>query len=109
MMPGPMDPINIYSELGGNSSVIIPFRNPTERQVVVDVIMKERLLSRSGEIFIVTFVIYNIVVFTKSVNSNFWRFDGSHNSEYPWLFTVLRPEPRWRVVSRHFRKTTFEL
>ena len=58
MMPGPMDPINIYSELGGNSSVIIPFRNPTERQVVVDVIMKERLLSRSGEIFIVTFVLY---------------------------------------------------
>ena len=54
-----MDPINIYSELGGNSSVIIPFRNPTERQVVVDVIMKERLLSRSGEIFIVTFGIYN--------------------------------------------------
>ena len=59
MMPGPMDPINIYSELGGNSSVIIPFRNPTERQVVVDIIMKERLLSRSGEIFIVTFVTFN--------------------------------------------------
>jgi len=59
MMPGPMDPINIYSELGGNSSVIIPFRNPTERQVVIDVIMKERLLSRSGEIFIVTFVTFN--------------------------------------------------
>ena len=53
--------INIYSGLGGNSSVIIPFRNPTERQVVIDVIMKERLLSRSGEIFIVTFVIYIIL------------------------------------------------
>ena len=25
---------------------------------------------------------------------------GSRNSEYPWLFTVLRPEPRWRLVSR---------
>ena len=56
---GPVDPINIYSELCGNSSVIIPFRSPTEKQVVVDVIMKERLLSRSGEIFIVTFAIFN--------------------------------------------------
>ena len=56
----PIDPIDIYSELGGNSSVIIPFTNPTERQVVVDVIVKERLLWRSGESFIVSFVIYNI-------------------------------------------------
>ena len=59
--------------------------------------------------FLVTVVMYNIVVFTKSVNSNFWSLIGSRNSEYPWLFTVLRPEPRWRVVSRHFRKTKFEL
>lgn len=44
-----MDPIDIYSQLGGNSSVIIPFKNPTDRQVIVDVIMKERLLSRSGK------------------------------------------------------------
>ena len=49
MMPGPVDPINIYSQLGSNSSVIIPFKNPTERQVMVDVVMKERLLSRSGK------------------------------------------------------------
>ena len=49
MMPGAVDPINIYSQLGGNSSVIIPFKNPTDRQVIVDVIMKERLLSRSGK------------------------------------------------------------
>lgn len=51
MMPGPVDPINIYSQLGGNSSVIIPFKNPTDRQVIVDVVMKERLLSRSGSLF----------------------------------------------------------
>jgi len=50
MMPGPVDPINIYSQLGGNSSVIIPFKNPTDRQVIVDVVMKERLLSRSGKL-----------------------------------------------------------
>ena len=49
MVPGPVDPINVYSQLGGNSSLIIPFRNPTDRQVTVDVIMKERLLSRSGK------------------------------------------------------------
>ena len=38
-----------------------------------------------------------------------WQFSlvliGSRNSECPWLFTVLRPEPRWRLVSRQFRKT----
>ena len=33
---------------------------------------------------------------------------GSRNSEYPWLFTVLRPKPRWRLVSRRSRKTKFE-
>ena len=33
---------------------------------------------------------------------------GSCNSEDHWVFTVLRPEPRWRLVSRHFRKTKFE-
>ena len=33
---------------------------------------------------------------------------GSHNSEYPLLFTILRPEPRWRLFQRHFRKTKFE-
>lgn len=49
MMPGPVDPVNIYSQLGGNSSVIIPFENPTERQVIVDVVMKEQLPSRSGK------------------------------------------------------------
>ena len=41
-----------------------------------------------------------------------WQFSlvliGSRNSECPWLFTVLRPEPRWRLVSRHFWKTKFE-
>ena len=49
MMPGPVEPIEIFSQLGENSSVIIPFRNPTDQEVTVDVVMKERLLSRSGE------------------------------------------------------------
>ena len=32
------------------------------------------------------------------------RFDLiARYSEYPWLFTVLRQEPRWRLVSTHFR------
>ena len=35
-----------------------------------------------------------------------WHFSriliGSRNSVYPWLFTVLRPEPRWHLASRHF-------
>ena len=46
-----------------------------------------------------------VLVFTKSVNSNFRArvLIGSPNSEYPWPFIVLRPEPRWRLVSRHFR------
>ena len=33
------------------------------------------------------------------------RFDLiARNSEYPWLFTVLPQEPRWRLVSTHFRQ-----
>ena len=46
-----------------------------------------------------------VLVFTKSVNSNFRArvLIGSRNSEYTWPFTVLRPEPRWRLVSRHFQ------
>ena len=34
-------------------------------------------------------------------------FIGSCNSEYPWLLTVLRPQPKWRLISRHFWKTKF--
>ena len=34
-------------------------------------------------------------------------FIGSRNSEYPWLLTVLRPQPRWRLISRHVWKTKF--
>ena len=34
-------------------------------------------------------------------------FIGSRNSEYPWLLTVLRPQPKWRLISRHFWKTKF--
>ena len=34
-------------------------------------------------------------------------FIGSRNSEYPWLLTVLRPQPRWRLISRYFWKTKF--
>ena len=33
---------------------------------------------------------------------------GTSNWEYPWLFTVLRPGPRWRLALRYFRKTKFE-
>ena len=45
---GPAESINSYSELDGNSSVILPFRNPTDHEVAVDVILKERTMSRSG-------------------------------------------------------------
>ena len=34
-------------------------------------------------------------------------FIGSRNSEYPWLLTVLRSQPKWRLISRHFWKTRF--
>ena len=33
---------------------------------------------------------------------------GYCNLEYPWLFTVLQPKPRWHLISRNFRKTKFE-
>ena len=108
MMPGPVDPINIYSQLGGNSSVIIPFRNPTDRQVIVDVIMKERLLSRSGKFIVwthicfcllavvfeflvrqgvaVKFVIHNLTGHGALSVSKKIIFQGiSHSSDFAWL------------------------
>ena len=52
---------------------------------------------------------YSFLVFTKSVNSNFSAFWlASVNSEYPWLFTVLRPMLRLRLVSRNYQKRKFE-
>ena len=52
--------------------------------------------------------LYSSLVFTKSVNSNYRAFWlAPVTRDIPWLFTVLRPEPRWRLVSRHFRKTKF--
>ena len=52
---------------------------------------------------------YSFLVFTKSVNSNFSAFWlASVNLEYPWLFTVLRPTLRLRLVSRNYQKTKFE-
>ena len=44
---------------------------------------------------------YIVLVFTKSVDSNFLRvLIGSRNLEYPWIFTVLRTES----FRRKFRK-----
>ena len=51
-------------------------------------------------------VAYNIYQISEQQSSRI--LIGSRNSDYPWLFTVLLPEPRWRLVSRHFRKTKFE-
>ena len=40
------------------------------------------------------------------MDSNFWRIlIGSRNSEYPWLFTVLRTE---RKTARRFAKVSEE-
>ena len=47
---------------------------------------------------------YPVLVFTKSVNSNFCAFGLAPVTLYPWLFTVLQPEPKWHLVSRHVRK-----
>ena len=49
---------------------------------------------------------YFFLVFTKSVDSKFSRvLIGSRNSEYPWLFTVLRTE---RKIARRFAKVLEE-
>ena len=48
---------------------------------------------------------YFMLVFTKSVDSNFRVLIGSRNSEYPWIFTVLRTE---RKMARRFAKVSEE-
>lgn len=37
--PTPVDPVSVSAILGSNTSLIIPFRNPTDEQVLVDVIL----------------------------------------------------------------------
>ena len=49
-----------------------------------------------------TCVGYNTLVFTKSEDSN---LIGSCNSEYPWIFIVLRTE---RKMVGHFTKVSEE-
>ena len=52
--------------------------------------------------------IMQIIIYQISEQQSSRVLIGSGNLEYPWLFTVLRPESRWRLVSRHFRKTNIE-
>ena len=48
------------------------------------------------------------LVFTKSVDSDFRAFWlAPRNSEYPWIFTVLRRDSKWLLVSRQFPKMKF--
>ena len=46
-----------------------------------------------------------MVVFTKSVDSNFRVLIGSRSLEYPWIITVLRTE---RKMARRFAKVSEE-
>ena len=55
------------------------------------------------ENFSIIMSIYFILVITKSVNINFRTFLLA-----PVTRNILRPEPRWRPLSRHFGKTKFE-
>ncbi len=62
--PKPAKPICVHGKLSENSSVIVPFRNPTEHTVVVDVSLKEKSL-HSGKVKIVSFGCFTC---TSSIN-----------------------------------------
>ncbi|XP_072178621.1 cilia- and flagella-associated protein 47-like [Diadema setosum] len=41
LTPTPLDPVSISATLGSNTSLIIPFRNPTAENVLVDVVLTD--------------------------------------------------------------------
>lgn len=40
LLPQPQDPVSVYTEAGSNTTLIIPFRNPMDHPVLVDVHLK---------------------------------------------------------------------
>ena len=62
------------------------------------------LISRRSIIIIISI---SISIYQISEKQFSRVFIGSRNSEYPWLLTVLRPQPTWRLILRHFWKTKF--
>ncbi|KAG8451901.1 hypothetical protein GDO86_003916 [Hymenochirus boettgeri] len=42
LIPQPMDPASVCASVGSLSSIIIPFKNPTDEQVLVDVILTDQ-------------------------------------------------------------------
>ena len=49
-------------------------------------------------------IIFGISIYQISEYQFLQVFNGSRNSEYPWLFTVLASELRWHIILRHFQK-----
>lgn len=43
LLPQPQDPVSVYTEAGSNITLIIPFRNPMDHAVIVDVQLKGKL------------------------------------------------------------------
>ncbi|XP_071134806.1 cilia- and flagella-associated protein 47-like isoform X3 [Mytilus edulis] len=41
LLPQPQDPVSVYTEAGSNITLIIPFRNPMDHAVIVDVQLKD--------------------------------------------------------------------
>ena len=44
LTPTPLDPVSVSATLGSNTSLIIPFRNPLNEAVVVDVILSGKFI-----------------------------------------------------------------
>ncbi|XP_039602238.1 cilia- and flagella-associated protein 47-like [Polypterus senegalus] len=42
LVPGTMEPLSISTSIGSHASVIVPFRNPTDHNVVVDVVLTDK-------------------------------------------------------------------
>lgn len=40
LLPQPQDAVSVYTEAGSNTTMIIPFRNPMDHAVLVDVSLK---------------------------------------------------------------------
>ncbi|KAK3096977.1 hypothetical protein FSP39_005325 [Pinctada imbricata] len=41
LLPQPQDPVSVFTEAGSNTTLIIPFRNPMDHAVLVDIVLKD--------------------------------------------------------------------
>lgn len=62
LLPQPQDPVSVYTEAGSNITLIIPFRNPMDHAVIVDVQLK----GKPDKLIDLRYVVFLFFLFCKN-------------------------------------------